>query len=81
MTLKIPSMAVHRMPAPLASSRTYPAPDQAQNPLHPRKHRQDHESENETHHRAPPAERGAEQAGVIGEAERPQPPSEKPEAS
>ncbi len=81
MTSKTPSTTVRPMPAAPASSRPRAAPAPEHNPVLPRKQRPDHESESEKDHGAPPAERGAEQASVIGEAERPQPPSEKPEAA
>lgn len=79
MTSKTLQTTVRRMPAPLASSRTHSAPDPERPSVLPRK--QDQKSESDTNHRVPPVEPDLEQASVIGEAERPQPPSEKPEAS
>ena len=78
MTSKTPSTTVHRMPAPLASTRTHADPDQERPSVLPRK--QDQKSKSDRNHGAPPVEPDLEQASVIGEAERPQPPSEKPEA-
>jgi len=81
MTLKTPLETNCSMPMPVGSSRPHAEPASAQNPFLPRKQHQDHESESEKHHGAPADERGAEQASVMGEAERPPPPSEKPQAS
>ena len=79
MTSKTPPTMVSRMPAPLASSRTLPSPDPERPSVLPRK--QDQKSKSDKNHSVPPVEPDLEQASVIGEAERPQPPSEKPEAS
>lgn len=79
MTSKTPPTTVRRMPAPLASSRTHSDPDEERHSVLPRK--QDQKSESDRSHGVPPVEPDLDQASVIGEAERPPPPSEKPEAA
>lgn len=79
MKSKTSSPAARKLPGSLASSRLHLAPDQQHHSVLPRK--QDPNSESDRTHRAPPVEPDIDQASVIGEVERPQPPSEKPEAS
>lgn len=80
MTLKMLSKPVRGSSDPLESSRTRPTPAEEYNAVLSRK--QDHVQKSESDkNRDVPVECDAEQASVMGEAERPAPPSEKPEAS
>ncbi|MBG6074315.1 hypothetical protein [Polaromonas sp. CG_9.11] len=68
-----------KLPGALASSCPHVIPDHDHHSVLPGK--QDRHSESERNHRVPPVEPDIDQARVIGEKERPQPSSEKPEAS
>ena len=80
MTSKTSSKTVRRTSGPLASSHSRPAPAEKHKAVPYKTRDQDQKSENDKS-RTVPVERDVEQASVLGEAERPPPPSEKPEAS
>ena len=82
MTSKTSSKTVRRTSGPLASSHSRPAPVEEHKavPYKTRDQDQDQKSESDKS-RTVPVERDVDQASVLGEAERPLPPSEKPEAS
>ena len=81
MKLQMPSRTACTTPAPPATSRPRPARAHEHQSVLPAKHEQNYKSESDKVRRTHPIERDAEQASVIGETERPPPPSEKPEAS
>ena len=80
MTSKTSSKTVRRASGPLASSHSRPAPVEKHKAVPCKTRDQDQKSESDKS-RTVPVEPDVEQASVLGEAERPLPPSEKPEAS